>query len=76
MRTTLNLDDDIAGVARELAAERGVSMGKIVSELARRGLRPRENRSSERNGLPVFEVAENAQPITTEDVQRAEDEPQ
>lgn len=38
MRTTLEIDDTVLAAARSLAANRGVSLGAAVSELARRGL--------------------------------------
>lgn len=72
MRTTLNLGDDIVAAARVLAAERDMSLGEAVSELARRGLRPRDTPT--RNGLPVFEVVDGAPPITPEMVREAADE--
>jgi hypothetical protein len=39
MRTTLQLDDDVVGMARVLARQKGSSLGAVISELARRGLR-------------------------------------
>ena len=38
MRTTLKIDDDVLTAARELADSTGCSLGKAVSELARKGL--------------------------------------
>ena len=38
MRTTLDLDADVVGAARELAAAQRRSLGSVISELARRGL--------------------------------------
>jgi hypothetical protein len=38
MRTTLELDDDILTDARPLAKERGVTLGHLISELARQSL--------------------------------------
>ena len=38
MRTTLEIDDDIINGARILAKQRGVSMGQLISELARQSL--------------------------------------
>lgn len=38
MRTTLDLDDAVLRAARALAEQTGVSLGRAVSELARRGL--------------------------------------
>ncbi len=73
MRTTLNIDDDLLRVARELAAERGESVGTVVSQLMREALTKQE-RYFERNGLPVFEVREGARALTPEDIRSAEDE--
>ena len=53
MRTTLELDDDLLAAARELAQEQGVTLGEVISDLARRSLAatapPRL-----RNGVPLF----------------------
>lgn len=38
MRTTLELDDDLLTTAKRLARERGVSLGHVISELARQSL--------------------------------------
>ncbi len=38
MRTTLDLDPDVLAAARELAARRRVSIGRVLSELARQAL--------------------------------------
>lgn len=77
MRTTLTIDDDLMAAARSLALAKSESLGKAISELARRGLNatPRV-RQSPRNsgGFPVFSVPKGAHPITLEDVRRAEDE--
>ena len=53
MRTTLDLDDDVLQAAKEIAAVRRTTAGKIVSELARKGLRPGRNRQV-RNGVPLL----------------------
>ena len=34
MRTTLELDDDLLTTAKELAQKKGVSLGRVISELA------------------------------------------
>ena len=55
MRTTLDIDEDVLNAAKELAAVRGTSAGKVLSELARKGLAPvAEARASTRNGVPVM----------------------
>ena len=38
VRTTLDIDDDVLQVARELAAHRKTTAGKVLSELARQAL--------------------------------------
>ena len=37
MRTTLDIEDDLLQAARELAARRRTTIGKVVSDLLRRG---------------------------------------
>lgn len=39
MRTTLNLDDDVAERLSELARRRGVSLSRVANEMVRAGLR-------------------------------------
>jgi hypothetical protein len=53
MRTTLELDDDLAQVARQLASERRLTLGQVISELARAGLEPK-GAAKVRNGVPLF----------------------
>ena len=53
MRTTMDLDEDVLQAAKELAALRKSTAGKVLSELARRGLEaPRSSRV--RNGVPLL----------------------
>jgi hypothetical protein len=59
MRTTLTLDDDVYQSARMLARSGGRTLGAVVSELARRGLRPRLARELQ-DGIPAFDVPANA----------------
>jgi hypothetical protein len=75
MRTTLNLDEDVVEAARALADSERRSLGKVVSELARRGLAPREARFGDEDGFPVFNVGDGAPAITGEMVETALDEP-
>ena len=74
MRTTLVIDDDILKAVRALAQDRSVSIGAIISELARKGLAGGRRPHRERNGFPIIAVPDHARPITLEDVRRAEDE--
>ena len=73
MRTTLSIDDDVLRAARALAAARGKSLGAVVSELARRGLKPSAP-IAYREEFPVFEVRESAPVFGPDQVGRALDE--
>jgi hypothetical protein len=74
MRTTVDLDADVLEAARSLARSQGRSIGRVLSDLARRGLAPR--REGSRRGFPVFRVSPEAAPLTSEAVRRAlDDEP-
>jgi len=54
MRTTLDIDDDILAAAKELAAGRNTTAGRIISELARQTLTraPDDGAITMRNGVP------------------------
>jgi hypothetical protein len=42
MRTTVDLDEDILRTAEDLARETGQSLGRVLSDLVGRGLRPED----------------------------------
>ena len=65
MRTTLTLDDDVLASARALAAQRDVSIGTIVSDLARLGLAHAQPAAT-RNGIRLFPLQPDASPVTPE----------
>lgn len=73
MRTTLNIDDDLLKAAKSIAAARSESIGRVISELAWKGLRT-GTRTRKKSGLPTFRVRRDAHPITLEDVRKLEDE--
>lgn len=54
MRTTLDIDEDVLQAAKELAAIRSSTAGKVLSELARRGLQRESPEVPLRNGVPVM----------------------
>ncbi|GAB7144247.1 ribbon-helix-helix domain-containing protein [Mycobacterium riyadhense] len=72
MRTTLRIDDDVLEDARNIARAEGRSIGAVISELARRSLRPVGIVVVD--GLPVFDFPPDAPIITDEDVARALEE--
>ena len=53
MRTTLELDDDLITAARQLARQQGVTIGQLISELARQSLATRAPLKV-RNGALLF----------------------
>lgn len=73
MRTTLSLEADVFAAARKLAEARSESIGKVVSDLMRRGLETAPPVKS-KSGFPVFKVSRTATPLTLADVKRDEDE--
>jgi len=74
MRTTLDLDEDVLQAAKQIAANRGVSAGKVLSELARQALQP-QTVGPVRNGVPLIprRPAESSKP-TLDLVNRLRDE--
>jgi len=73
MRTTLNLDDEILDLAARQAKARGLSLGKTVSDLVRRGLNA-PTPSTDKGGLVVFQLPADSPKVTTDDVRRIEAE--
>lgn len=73
MRTTIDLEEDVLLATREMARQRGVSMGRVLSDLARQALAGREAVST-RGGVPLFPVATTARVVTLELVNRLRDE--
>ena len=67
---TLDIDDEILDAARRLSVEAQIPLGVAVSELARRGLRPRVVD----DGFPMFDVAADAPLMTPAMVAEARDE--
>ena len=54
MRTTLDLDDDILQAAKELAQSRGMTAGRVISDLVRQALRGPLVAGPTRNGVPLL----------------------
>ena len=65
MRTTLDISQDVLLAAKEMAARTNMSMGEVISDLARKSLRNgTPAQSGMRNGFPV--LAPSGQAITSE----------
>ena len=73
MRTTLTIDDDILLAAKTLAEQRRVSIGTVISQLARDGLNPDPTVRYEID-IPVFDVREGASIFGPDDVDRVQEE--
>jgi uncharacterized protein YggE len=73
MRTTVNLDDDVYQAATSLARSSGRSLGKVLSQIARKGLQP-EPMKRKKGGLPTFTVSKNAPMVPGDRIQKFWDE--
>lgn len=72
MRTTLDIDDQLLGIARLRAREKGISIGAAVSEIMRKGLEVPMRRS--KRGFPIFDLPPGGPVITSEMVARYRDD--
>ena len=66
MRTTLVIAEDVHRAAVELAKESGKSLGDVVSELARNGLRRQVEPGMVRNGIRLLRQESSGPTITSE----------
>jgi hypothetical protein len=74
MRTTIDVDDDVLQAAKEIAANRGTTVGRVLSDLARQALAPADG-GAFRNGVPLMpRRLTGSPPPTMEDVDRHRDE--
>lgn len=78
MRTTLNLNDDLARRAKEAAARERTTLTRLIEEGLRLRLRRRERPSTESAALPVFDggsgLAPGVDPLSNESLRDAADE--
>jgi hypothetical protein len=73
MRTTVDLEEDVLMAAKELARQRGTSIGRVLSDLVRQAL-ARPQSTATRNGIPLFPVQPHAGVVTPELVNQLRDE--
>jgi hypothetical protein len=74
MRTTLDIDDDVLRAAKELAAAKQTTTGRILSDLARTTLtKTGTTGDRSRNGFPL--LSKRGAVVTVELVDRLADEP-
>lgn len=74
MRTTLLIDDDVLDIAKAIAEREGKTVGKALTELARRGAQRDVAPTYSRNGYRLMPVAPNAGRATLALVNRLRDE--
>ncbi len=78
MRTTLDIDEDVLSAVKSLAQSEKRSAGKVLSELARKGLMPsvKTGKRRYRNGIPLFNFPRKPGDIivTSEMVRKLRDE--
>jgi hypothetical protein len=74
VKTTLAIDDDIIAAAKAIARQEGKSLGKVVSELARRALERPVPVFAERNGVPLLPVRDKTSVVTLDLVNALRDE--
>jgi hypothetical protein len=73
MRTTLDLEEDVLIAAKEIARKRGLSTGKVLSDQARQAL-SRHDVATTRNRVPLFPVQTDARVVTSELVNRLQED--
>lgn len=73
VRTTLAIDDDVLDAAKAIARQTNRTIGEVVSDLARRSLRP-PAAPAERNGVPLLAVRKPGVIVTAEIVNALRDE--
>lgn len=75
METKVTIDDDLLEVAKNLAQVRSVSLGRVLTDLARQGLASASefDRRPE-TGFPMFRVSPESRSLSIEDMRRVEDE--
>lgn len=66
MRTTVDLDEDLLRVAKHLAQEREQSLGRVLSDLMRQGLKPASKIASQRGTIPTLPRKPNPRPVTAQ----------
>jgi len=73
MRTTLDLEEDVLLAAKEIARQRGVTVGKVMSELVRQALLQKVAGAT-RDDLPIFPIQPDARIVTLELVNKLRNE--
>ena len=73
MRTTVDIEEDVLLAAKEIARQRGKTLGRVLSDLARQSL-TRKSPTTKKHGLPQFPIQPDAGVVTMELVNQLRDE--
>lgn len=73
MRTTLDIEEDVLLAAKEIARQKGITVGRVMSGLARKSL-TKKSSVGKKGGLPLFPVQPDAGIVTQELVNQLRDE--
>ena len=73
MRTTVDIREDVLLAAKEIAKSRGLTLGEVLSDLARQSL-TRDVELGSKNGIPQLPVRPERSIVTLETVNRLRDE--
>lgn len=68
VRTTVDLDEDLLRVAKDLAREREQSLGRVLSDLAKRGLKTARTFPVVNGQIPILARKPGAQAVTSQHV--------
>jgi hypothetical protein len=74
MRTTLEIDDDVLSLVKDIAAHRQQSIGKVISERVRASFQYKEETPLYRNGLRVIQRPPGTPPVTMEMIEKLREE--
>jgi hypothetical protein len=72
MRTTIDIEEDVLHAAKEIARQRRMTLGQVLSDLARKSLTQRPP-VSKKHGLPLFPIKNDAGVVTLELVNHLRD---
>jgi len=74
MRTTISIDDDVYADVKQYAESKDIALGKAVSDLVRRALRPPFRMRLDDQGFWVTDLPPGAPEMTPEHVKRIQEE--
>lgn len=73
MRTTIDIEEDVLRAAKEIARQRRMTVGQVLSDLARKSL-TRKSPVSKKHGVPLFPIQRDAGVVTLELVNQLRDD--